>query len=306
MKKLMAAVATVATLAMAANADTVTTNGVTWIYTIEDSTANTVSLGTGVEPSAANLSAGNCIPMDTVIDASKIPWTFTKDGTDYTVVKIEKFAFYNCKGLTGTLALPDCITYLNTSAFNASGLTGISSLGSGYTINLGVQQNVFRDCTNLTGRLVIPDAFNTGFNNYVFYNTGFSAITVGSNTTQIGRYFASKCTNLKGVWIKGRSGSNYTAVKGYNTFASSTNLKVALFGLNTSYDDASNSYPTFQNITGCKVFIPANGKWTAATTAALGGTSTDAIYYGANTNLNVAVDESANTITSRRRTRLRS
>lgn len=294
MKKLIATVAAVATLAMAANAyETVTTNGVTWAYTVVDSTAHTVSLGTGVQPSAANLSAGNCIPWETVIDASQIPWTFTVDGTLYTVTRIGNFAFYRCAVMTGVPEIPSVVTYIGTSAFEGcTSLSGNFSFPDGISEN--IPNNVFYNCSGLTGVLEIPDSFSNTFGNYMFYGNGYSAIIAGSGTVQIGRFFASACTNLKGAWVKGRTRSNYTKVSLYDTFKSSTSMKVALFGWTTEYFDYVSGHPMFGGVTGCKVFVPANGKWTSPY---FGGTSTDAIYYGANTNLNVAVDESANTIT---------
>ena len=52
----------------------------------------------------------------------------------------------------------------------------------------------------------------------------------------------------------------------------------------------------FQSVTkGCKVFVPANGKWTGCN---YGGTNTDVIEYGENKNLDLVVDEAAGTVTA--------
>jgi hypothetical protein len=85
--------------ALPASADTVTTNGVTWTYITNEDGENTVTLGPGGTATA--------IPKDTSVSASLIPWVFEKDGVTYTVTKVNKYAFYKCTGMTGTLSIPD-------------------------------------------------------------------------------------------------------------------------------------------------------------------------------------------------------
>lgn len=83
----IAAVAASATIPMAANADTVITNGVTWRYVVNDATKKTVTLGeiSGFDSTTAATDSNRAMPANTEIDASLIPWTFDVDGETYFV-----------------------------------------------------------------------------------------------------------------------------------------------------------------------------------------------------------------------------
>ena len=284
MKRLLMMIGAAA-VAVGANADTYKDkDDIEWTFTASGSNA---TLGNGTDP---------CIATSTSVDAANIPWTFTKDGVNYTVTALAAGAFQNCIGLTGTLSIPDTVTSMSgNNTFNGcTGITAISSFGNGQTVNMG--QSTFRNCSGLTGVLVVPDSFNRVFGNFAFDNCdGLTGVIVGNGTTQVPRYFASNCDKLKGLYVKGRSGNNFTTVFQPYACYNSTSLKVVLYGWNTSL--SQNSAPAaamFGNVSGCKVFVPANGKWE---TVYFGGTNTDPIYYGANTNLNIAVDEANNAIT---------
>lgn len=107
----IAAVAAVS-LGISAFADTYTdANGLVWTYTVLDSTANTVLLGTSTS------SDSQCIDKDAVFTADVIPWTFTNNDVDYTVVEVGAGAFKNCKNMTGTLTIPDSVTNIYRAAF---------------------------------------------------------------------------------------------------------------------------------------------------------------------------------------------
>ena len=98
--------------ASVASADTYTdANGLVWTYTVLDSTANTVLLGT------SSSSDTQCIDKDAVFAADVIPWTFTNNDVDYTVVEVGAGAFKNCKNMTGTLTIPDSVTNIYRAAF---------------------------------------------------------------------------------------------------------------------------------------------------------------------------------------------
>lgn len=292
MKKLLMIIGAAA-VAVGANADTVTTNGVTWTYTVVDSSVSpvTVQLGNG---SVA------CIETDTSVDAANIPWTFTNVGVDYIVTKLGKNAFQNCTGLTGTLAIPAAVTSIGQTAFNGcTGLTGISSFG-GVAANSRPGNSVFANCSGLKGMLVIPDAYSGGFPNRSFYNCdGLTAIIVGSGASDTLQNFAEGCDNLIGVWVKGRPDSSGETTLVYSTaaFKDSSSLKVVLYGNNAKLSGSS-SYQgnPVGGVTGCKIFVPTiEGRvWDKLTVS---GEGNEAIPYGANTNLNLVVDEAARTIT---------
>ena len=78
-------------------------------------------------------------------------------------------------------------------------------------------------------------------------------------------------------------------------------MKVVFFGPNTK---ATNPNPStasdrlLYNVTGCKVFVPANGYWD---TLVIGGNS-EVIYYGASTNLDFTVDDDAGRIVAKPKT----
>ena len=174
-----------AAVACGANADTVTTNGVTWTYTVVDSSASpvTVKLGNG---SAA------CIATDTSIDASKIPWTFEKDGTAYKVTQIAAYAFKSCSGLTGRLTIPEDVTSIATQAFMGSRIEHVARLGK----NTGMPNyNTFRSCTNLKG-VYAPgaDKVTSGTQSY----TGFSINNTFQDSTNLKIVLLGYYTQMEG------------------------------------------------------------------------------------------------------------
>jgi len=292
----LAAVAASAAMPLAANADTVEINGITWTYSVNDATKKTVTLGNGTSPT---------MPAGATLNAGDIPWTFTNNGTTYTVSALANLAFNGCTALTGTLDIPATVTSIGTAVFSGcTGLVGVSSFGSGCTAQWG--QQVFRYCTGLRGTLVIPDSNPCYMNNFVFDGClGLKSLIVGSGTTWVPRYFASnldkKSPSLKGVWIKGRptvaSGTQpYTTVCQPYTFRYSYSLEVILYGKNTKYH--TNNGPNeimMEGVNGCSVFVPANGQWT---NCKFGGTNTDTIYYGAGQELDLDIDDAAKTITA--------
>ena len=298
MSKLIAVAvnATSAAIPMAASADTVEINGVTWTYTVNNAANRTVTLGDGTNPA---------MPKGATLDATDIPWTFTNNGTSYTVTALAANAFSGCTALTGTLTIPATVTSIGWTAFSGcTGLVGVSSFGDGCTAQWG--QQVFRYCTGLRGTLVVPDSNPCYMNNFVFDGClGLKSIIIGSGTTWIPRYFASNSgqgsSALKGVWIKGRptvaSGTQpYTTVCQPYTFRYAYSLEVILYGRNTTYNtNGGANLVMMEGVNGCSVFVPANGQWT---NCKFGGTNTDLIYYGVDQELDLDIDDAAKTITA--------
>ena len=292
----VAVIATSAAIPMAASADTVEINGVTWTYTVNNAANRTVTLGDGTNPA---------MPKGATLDATDIPWTFTNNGTSYTVTALAANAFSGCTALTGTLTIPATVTSIGWTAFSGcTGLVGVSSFGDGCTAQWG--QQVFRYCTGLRGTLVVPDSNPCYMNNFVFDGClGLKSIIIGSGTTWVPRYFASNSgqgsSALKGVWIKGRptvaSGTQpYTTVCQPYTFRYAYSLEVILYGRNTTYNtNGGANLVMMEGVNGCSVFVPANGQWT---NCKFGGTNTDLIYYGADQELDLDIDDDAKTITA--------
>ena len=290
-----------------AHADTYTdANGVEWKFFIGTATPAADEGSIGVSLCGDESATTTCISKDAVVDAADIPWTFEKDGVNYTVTHVCGNAFNGCTGLTGILAIPTTVKKIGwtttgaakNNPFASTGLTGISSFG-GLTSN--TCQGLFKGSTGLAGKLVIPDTFSVAFDNYAFHGcSSLTAIVVGSGVTGTGRYFGSNATSLKGVWVKGRPTTSSasqptTTVRQPHMFQSSTKLKVVLFGEHTSLDqNNSPGNAMFDSVEGCTVFVPNKGKWDECN---YGGTDTKVITYGANTNLDIAVDEVNNAIT---------
>ena len=293
----VAVIATSAAIPMAASADTVEINGVTWTYTVNNAANRTVTLGDGTNPA---------MPKGATLDATDIPWTFTNNGTSYTVTALAANAFSGCTALTGTLTIPATVTSIGWTAFSGcTGLVGVSSFGDGCTAQWG--QQVFRYCKGLRGTLVVPDSNPCYMNNFVFDGClGLKSIIIGSGTTWIPRYFASNYDKnsshaLRGVWIKGRptvaSGTQpYTTVCQPFTFKYAYSLEVILYGRNTTYNtNGGANLVMMEGVNGCSVFVPANGQWT---NCKFGGTNTDLIYYGVDQELDLDIDDAAKTITA--------
>ena len=144
-----------AAVAVGANADTVTTNGVTWTYTVLDATAKTISLD------------GATTEGDR-IDAATFPGTLVIDDVAYTVTKLSEKAFDGNTKLKGVLAIPDSITDLGGERIftDCTGLTGVSSFGG----LKGLYRSLFLGCSNLKGPLPSFSTFTT-MNHY--HTTGF-------------------------------------------------------------------------------------------------------------------------------------
>ena len=276
--------------------DTIEVKGVALTYVINDAAKHTVTLGDGINPAMATTAN---------LDAGDIPWTFTNNGTTYSVTKLADSAFNGCTALTGTLAIPASVTSIGSAVFSGcTGLVGVSSFGDGCTTQWG--QQVFRNCTGLRGSLVVPDSNPCNMNNFAFDGClGIESIIIGSGTTWVPRYFASNSgqgsSALKGVWIKGRptvaSGTQaYTTVCQPYTFRYAYSLEVILYGRNTKYDaNYGANLVMMEGVNGCSVFVPANGQWT---NCKFGGTNTDLIYYGADQELDLDIDDAAKTITA--------
>ena len=275
------AVAASAAIPMAANADTIEINGVVWTYVVNNATAKTVTLGGGTASTLA-------MATDTAFDAAVIPWTFDVDGETYTVTAIAAQAFNGCTKLTGTLTIPMAVTSIGRAALQNTGLEHIASLGGVTSLN----GYVFEKSQSLTQAFPDISRVTSFLQRGVFYGSKFSGTAyIGKNASiSPDRTFAS-CSNLEGICAPGPdavvSGTQTYTTINVGLFAeSSTNMKVIFFGPNTKGDTMTNG-TALRNVTGCKVYVPANGYWDGLVA---GGIDTDVVYYGASTNLDLSVD----------------
>lgn len=82
-----------------------------------------------------------------------IPTTVFYNGNGYTVTIIDDYAFNYCRGLTGTLVIPNTIEEIGDDAFSHCGFTGVVTIPAsveyiGYT--------PFYDCNGIDGFVVDP------------------------------------------------------------------------------------------------------------------------------------------------------
>ncbi len=108
------------------------------------------------------------------ISSVVIPSTVVKDGKTYSVTRIGKETFSNCRGLT-SISIPESVTSIDDRAFyGCSGLTEIMIPNSVTSIG----QSVFSGCNNL------------------------KKITIGSSVTTIGKNIFEGCNSLESIVCK--------------------------------------------------------------------------------------------------------
>lgn len=103
--------------------------------------------------------------------------------------RITGYAFDNCTSLTGTLALPETLTYIGYSAFNNCSLAGELHLPN----NLEeIGRMAFRSAGSFVGNLRIPDKIKT-IPAYAFSDCGFTGQLDLNNAVEFGLCAFSGC-----------------------------------------------------------------------------------------------------------------
>ena len=286
-----------AAIVLAANADTVTTNGVTWTYTSKDTTKKTVTLG-GIAEFNENVTPNDsqrAMPAATEIDASLIPWTFDIDGETYTVTALGSQAFRGCSGLTGNLSIPRAVTSIGRACFDSTkvrivSLGGVTQLSSYLFQRMPAQP--FPDISGVT-------ALTSSFYGCPF--TGVAKVAKNANSSSWRSF--SHCSDLEAVLALGpdtvASGTQTYTTFSMDEFADqSKKLKIIFMGANTK-GSSFNQVDAFDGVTGCKMFVPANGFWDGFNPSATGN---EIIYYGATTNLDFTVEDDAGRIVAKPKT----
>jgi len=328
MKKLLTMVgaAAVAASAMVANAaDTevsITTNGVAWRISLHDD-GRTATLGKDGCTSANSAASYRACPEGTDTDAANIPWTFTYDGTSYTITAVAAYACHSSSGkssLTGTLTIPYEVVSIGDNAFRRAGASrlvwggGVAVLGSSAFADMASLTGTFPDLTavetlgqsvfsntGLTGTLRLGSEITTLDVAFQNCNLTGAAIVPANVTTIIDHPTAGKGTfynnpNLAAIWIKGAA-TGVTTV-GCRSFAGScTSLKMILMGQNTessSLSSATGTKAMLYQDSNVDMFVPANGHWDGLVT---GGANNKVWYYGATNEFNLAIDDTKMTAT---------
>ena len=264
-KSMLSVFAVVAAVVLSATAfaDSIVVDGVTWNYTVNAGTT-TVTLD-GVD---GNTQAKTTNPS---FNAAHIPWTFTNNGTTYTVSSFADTLFMNWTNLVGELTIPGTVKGAPGRFTECPNLTKVTFC-DGVEI---IQWYQFKNCKKLVGGVVIP-----------------------SSITEVRTQSFSWDNRITGAWVKGGATSSAnTSVDGRATFIGATAMKVLLLGPNTT---AVNGKPSsdkiLDRVTGCVVYAPDNGNWTSSKFLP-GGTDTVLRYYGPGQDVDIATDDVAGTIT---------
>ena len=88
-----------------------------------------------------------------------LPSTVIYEGETYTVTAIDDMAFFECEGLTGTLAVPGSITDIGDHAFFACTGLNVIELQEGVTT---IWHRAFQSCTGITS-ITLPNTVTTIF-----------------------------------------------------------------------------------------------------------------------------------------------
>ena len=157
-------------------ADTVTVDGIIWLYTISNGKA---SLGGGPSSSTA-------VPKSTQ-GVIAIPSSLG----GYPVTTINSSAFKGCSGLT-SVTIPNSVTSIGDSAFyGCSGLTSVT-IPDGVT---SIGDYAFYGCSGLTS-VTIPDGV-TSICDYAFSGcSGLTSVAIPNSVKRIASYAFSNCEAL--------------------------------------------------------------------------------------------------------------
>ena len=114
-----------------------------------------------------------------------------------TLVSLKNDTFYGCSGLSGTINIPNSLTYLSQAMFyGCAGLTSVIIPSS--VISIGGY--AFYGCTGLTS-FIIPSSV-TSIGAYAFYGcTGLTSIIIPSSVTSLEYRVFKGCTGLTSVII---------------------------------------------------------------------------------------------------------
>ncbi len=147
-------------------------DGIEWTYTVTGE--GRCQLGGYVE-SGDNIPA---VPTSTEAENIVIPSVINGN----VVYGIMVQGFYGCSGLTGTLNIPETVTFIGDQAFQGTNFSGPLTLPSGLN---DLCSYSFYNLYNLTGDLVIPESL-TVLPAYAFFNCqGITSLTLPSTVTNL-------------------------------------------------------------------------------------------------------------------------
>ena len=117
-----------------------------------------------------------------------------------SVTSIGNNAFYNCRGLTGSLVIPNSVDTIGSCAFyNCSGLTGSLVIPSSV---MGIGASAFQGCSGFTGSLTIPDSvIEIGASAFQGCSGFTGSLIIGNSVTWIGNRAFYDCSGFSGSLI---------------------------------------------------------------------------------------------------------
>lgn len=183
---------------------TYTYEGQTLGYDIISTSAHTCRVKAGMEsPLSGTITRGNDVTGDLVI-----PSTASDGATEYTVVGIGDYAFYECAGLT-SVSIPETLTTVGVGAFQGcTGLTkaqfasleALCAMEFTYVNSnpLSLAHHLYIGDTEVTS-LDIPESVDM-IGDYIFYGCDqVTSLTLPSSLMMIGEYAFSGCAGLTSV-----------------------------------------------------------------------------------------------------------
>lgn len=173
-------------------------------YDIVSTGAKTCRVKAGMEsPLSGNVTAGNNVSGDVVI-----PSTASDGTTEYTVVGIGDYAFYECAGLT-SVSIPETLTSVGVGAFQGcTGLTkaefasleALCAMEFTYVNSnpLSLAHHLYIGGAEVTS-LDIPESVDM-IGDYIFYGCNqVTSITLPSSLMMIGEYAFAGCSKVTSV-----------------------------------------------------------------------------------------------------------
>jgi len=139
-----------------------------------------------------------------------IPSTVTYDGKTYSVTSIDRWAFYNCTGLT-SVTIPNSVTSIGYYAFSGTAWYNNQPDGLVYAGKVAYKYKG----TMPSGTEIVIKEGTLGIAEDAFYGcTGLKSVTIPNTVTSIGYRAFSVCRGLTSVTI----GSSVTSI-GYGAFS---------------------------------------------------------------------------------------
>ena len=137
---------------------------------------------------------GKLILMDTV----------TYNGTDYTLVGIDDYAFCGCSGLRGTFEFPESIQTIGAGAFKGCyNLSGNLVLPAVMT---RIEDEAFSGCSSFTGKLALPDSIQYVGNQAFLNCSGFRGmLMLPASLSFIGEQAFKGVTSINAISIKAKN-----------------------------------------------------------------------------------------------------